>query len=65
MKCPSCNGHGFVRGLRACSRCRGTGRLFPRFLGEDETPIEVTRDLVWCLIAILLGVASALGFMFL
>lgn len=65
MKCPSCNGYGWLRGFHACARCRGKGVLFPRFIGEDEVPADASRDLAWCLVAVLLAVAGGLAFLFL
>jgi hypothetical protein len=39
--------------------------LFPRFIGEDEVPADASRDLAWCLVAVLLAVAGGLAFLFL
>jgi len=65
MRCPSCNGQGFLRGFHACRRCDGKGILYPRFFASDETPASAAKDLAWCLGAVALTLAAALAFLFL
>jgi len=65
MRCPSCNGHGYVRGFHACTRCRGTGFLYPRFFGKGETPAGVAKELLWSVVAIAIACAAGFAFLFL
>lgn len=66
MKCPSCNGCGWLHpSYQPCLRCHGRGRLLPTLIGEGETLRSVVLDGAALVLAVAVACAAGMALLFL